>query len=250
MGTEKDKLNELLELIEGSKHIVAMTGAGVSTLSGIPDFRSDKTGFWKKYDPDLIFSLSRFKKEPHHFYNFAFDNIYSFLNKEPSVVHQVLAKMELNGKLSSVITQNIDLLHQKAGSVNVLELHGSLMDNHCMKCGRKFRIKEINKHIMAREIPLCVCGGIIKPDIIFFEEPLTEKVFERAQQEMIDADLLFILGSSMVVYPAALLPSVFIRSGGELIIVNKQPTGYDAKARIRIEDLEKTFSFLNENLFV
>ena len=239
------QIEKIHSLIDEAENIVALTGAGVSTLSGIPDFRSDKTGLWVKYDPNLVFSLSHFYQDPSTFYNFAFEHIYKFISGEPSIVHQGLSAMEQAGKLRWVITQNIDLLHQKAGSKRVLELHGSPLNNYCIQCKTTYQLEEILPAIQNGEIPVCCkCQGIIKPDIIFFEEMLKEDVISQSQKAVIKADLLLLLGTSMVVYPAAILPQLFLETGGKMIIVNNQPTQYDPFAEIRLNDLQKTFEEL------
>ena len=240
-------IEQIRELIDKANYCVALTGAGISTLSGIPDFRSDETGLWQKFDPNKIFSLNNFYNNPSDFYEFAFENIYNFISKEPSIVHQVLASWEKEGKLKWTITQNIDLLHQKAGNKNVLELHGSPLKNYCINCKKNYTFEDILPSIEEKKIPTCSeCNSVIKPDIIFFEEQLKEEVIKKSQEAVIKADLLLLLGSSMVVYPAAILPQMFLETGGKLIVVNRQPTQYDAFAEIKSDDLQKTFEALSK----
>lgn len=237
----KEKINELYELLKNSSYAVALTGAGISTLSGIPDFRGNQ-GLWKKLDADKIFSYALYRKEPEHFWNFAFDYIYDFFRKKPNVVHHTLALLEKKGIVKAVITQNIDLLHQKAGSKKVIELHGSPMRHYCMDCLTEYPLDWIEEHVQKREIPYCTkCGGIVKPDITFFGEMLPEGAIENAMENAKKADLLLLLGSSMTVYPANLIPGEFLRTGGDLIVVNKQPTQYDSMATLKFDDLEEVF---------
>lgn len=245
-GMKLEKIEELWQLIRQSRYSVALTGAGVSTLSGIPDFRSE-TGLWQKYDPYKIFDVRVYRSEPHHFWTFAFDHIYDFFEKQPNVVHRVLARLEEQGWLKGVITQNIDLLHQKAGSKVVIEVHGSPVRHYCLDCGIEMELEDVKKVVARREIPHCpACGGLIKPDITFFGEMLPERAIERAFELARMADLLLLLGSSMVVYPANLIPEEFLRTGGDLVIVNRQPTQYDSMATLRFSELAEVFSTLEE----
>jgi NAD-dependent deacetylase len=240
----EDKLRKLTHLIYQSKICVALTGAGVSTLSGIPDFRSE-SGLWQKFDANKIFDYSLYSRQPQYFWNFAFEFIYDFFNKQPNIIHQTLACLEQKGKLKAVITQNIDLLHQKAGNKKVIELHGSPERHYCMQCLKEYSLDWIMEKVKKREIPYCEsCRGIIKPDITFFGEMLPEGALEKAMEWAKKADLMLLLGSSMVVYPANLIPAEFLRSGGELIIVNRQSTQYDKMATMRFDDLELVFRYL------
>ncbi len=203
----------LAEIIESSKRITALTGAGISTGAGIPDFRGDE-GLYRtgKYEPDKIFDINYFLKDPAPFYDFAMDFLAMLKDAKPTYAHLFLADLERRGKIKNVITQNIDGLHQKAGSKRVMELHGSFEKGYCMKCGKE--VKALEKIIPEA----CECGGIIKPDIVFFGEPV--KGFYEAKKAVERADLLLVLGSSLAVAPANILP---FYCSGELIVINKGP---------------------------
>lgn len=242
----EEKINELWQLLENSKMTIALTGAGISTLSGIPDFRSD-TGLWSRYDPDKIFSYDLYPEEPHHFWNFAFEFIYDFFGKSPNIVHRVLAQLEKHNQLQAIITQNIDMLHQQAGSKKVIEVHGSPSRHYCLQCLSEMPLEQVLQKVKNREIPRCSqCGGLIKPDITFFGEMLPQHAINEAIELSRQAEVMLLLGSSMVVYPANMLPQYFLQSGGDLVIVNRQSTQYDGMATLRFDDLELVFRELEK----
>lgn len=233
-----------------SKHLVALTGAGISTLSGVSDFRG-KNGLYKQdsVDADKIFSLPYFMKDPSYYYLHTKDFIYNVNEKTPCVVHRVLAELEKMGIMKAVITQNIDMLHQKAGSHNVIEIHGSPMVHRCLKCHKRFTYDEIRKVLDENKIPECDdCGGIVKPEIIFFGENLNERALDNALAEASKADLMLVLGSTLVVQPAASLPLYTLQRGGKLVIVNNMETPLDEAAFLRFDDLEEVFSFIEKKL--
>jgi len=239
-----ESIEELRALIGSARHCVAFTGAGVSTLSGIRDFRG-KNGLYKTVDAERMFDIEVFRRDPSVYYGMARDFIYNLDKKEPSVVHRVLAKLEARGFLKAVITQNIDLLHQKAGSMRVLEIHGSPALHRCPSCGKTALFAETAKTVREGGIPRCpACGDAMKPDIVFFGEALPERVFSEAVREARMADLMLVLGSSLVVYPAAGIPELTVESGGTLAIVNDQPTALDGRARLRFDDLGSVFAAL------
>lgn len=250
---EISKIQQLAEMIENSKRIVAFTGAGVSTESNIPDFRSSKGVYEQiqkeyKRPAEVLLSHSFFKAHPEIFFDYL-KKYLIFPNAEPNDAHKSLAKLENSGKLSAVVTQNIDGLHTKAGSKNVLELHGSLYRNYCVKCGNKFPLDYV---LNSKDIPHCSeCGGIVRPDVVLYEEPLNEKITIKAAKEISRADMLLIMGTSLNVYPAA----GFIRYfGGEnLVILNRDSTPYDAAAKLIInkkagEAMRKVLNILNIDL--
>lgn len=240
--TFNEKIAELHSLIDSAQHCVAFTGAGVSTLSGIRDFRG-KNRLYKTADADKMFDIGVFNQDPTVYYRMAKDFIYNLDEKEPSVVHRVLAQLERDGKLKAVITQNIDLLHQKAGSNKVLEIHGSPSIHRCRVCGKTGSFEEAATIVRAGGIPRCQkCGIALKPDIVFFGEQLPERTIAEAMREAEQADLMLVLGSSLVVHPAADLPAMTLRAGGSLVIVNDQMTYLDARARLRFDDLGSVFS--------
>lgn len=223
---------ELKEIILKSNNIVFFGGAGVSTESGIPDFRS-VDGLYNtkyKYPPETMISHSFFMNNTEEFYDF-YINKMIFLNAKPNNAHKKLAELEKEGKLKAVITQNIDGLHQAAGSKNVLELHGSVHRNYCMKC-KKFH--DVNYVVKANGVPKCQCGGIVKPDVVLYEESLDSDIMEKAVQYIEKADVLIIGGTSLVVYPAAGLINYF--KGSKLVLINKTSTPMDEKADFLICD--------------
>lgn len=217
--------------------IVFLGGAGVSTESGIPDFRSPRGLYGRPYDypypPETMISRSFYDRHPKDFYDFYCDRML-FLDAKPNRAHQKLAELEAAGKLRSVITQNIDGLHQAAGSKHVHELHGSVWRNYCMGCGRSFSVDELKQRRdeSADGVPRCDCGGWIKPDVVLYEEPLDNTILHAAIADIAQADLMVVAGTSLAVYPAAGLTEYF--SGDHLVIVNMSPTPQDAKADLCI----------------
>ena len=224
------EVDELKSIIEASHNIVFFGGAGVSTESGIPDFRSQDGLYNLKYayPPETILSHSFFMSNPDEFYKFYKDKLVH-ANAKPNPAHIALAKLEAIGKLKAIITQNIDGLHTTAGNKNVIELHGSLHRNYCMDCNKKYSLEFM---LEAEEIPLCSCGGVVRPDVVLFEEPLDESVIQNAVSSFINADLLIIGGTSLTVYPAAAFIDYF--RGGKLVLINKSGTPHDCKADLII----------------
>jgi len=219
-------MQELKDIIDASDNIVFFGGAGVSTESGIPDFRSDN-GIFKtkyKYPAETILSYSFFTKQTKDFYDFYRDRMI-FLEAKPNNAHKFLAKLEHMGKLKAIITQNIDGLHQMAGSQNVVELHGSVHRNYCSKCKTSYEIQSI---IDTTEVPYCNCGGTIRPDVVLYEEKLDNNTIEKAINYISKADVLIIGGTSLVVYPAAGFINYYKKD--KLILINKTPTDIDYKA--------------------
>lgn len=224
------KLQMLKKWIEESENIVFFGGAGVSTESGIPDFRSVDGLYNQKfeYPPEQIISHSFFLKDPSYFFRFYREKMLP-LGFEPNITHLVLAKLEQEGKLSAVITQNIDGLHQKAGSRTVFELHGSVHRNYCTKCGTFYDAQFIKD---SADVPLCTCGGVVKPDVVLYEEQLNPNTLDSSIDAIASADMLIIAGTSLTVYPAAGL--VHYYRGNKLVLINKDETPYDYKANLVI----------------
>ena len=224
------KLQMLKKWIEESENIVFFGGAGVSTESGIPDFRSVDGLYNQKfeYPPEQIISHSFFLKDPSYFFRFYREKMLP-LGFEPNITHLVLAKLEQEGKLSAVITQNIDGLHQKAGSRTVFELHGSVHRNYCTKCGTFYDAQFIKDSV---DVPQCTCGGVIKPDVVLYEEQLNPDTLDSSIDAIASADMLIIAGTSLTVYPAAGL--VHYYRGNKLVLINKDETPYDYKANLVI----------------
>lgn len=232
-----EKIEELQKIYDNSKNIVFFGGAGVSTESGIPDFRS-QDGLYSqewKYPPETIISRSFFNANPVEFYRFYRKKLI-VKNVQPNIAHIQLAKMEQNGKLKAVVTQNIDGLHQKAGSKNVFELHGSTLRNFCMNCGAKYDIDFIEESENSPDkLPHCTkCGGLVKPDVVLYEESLDQNVINGAINAIKNADTLIIGGTSLVVYPAAGLIDYF--SGNNIVLINKSETSSDYKANLVIHE--------------
>lgn len=221
---------DLQEIIDECNNIVFFGGAGVSTESGIPDFRSQDGLYNQKYDypPEVILSHEFFMAETEEFYRFYRDKML-YLDAKPNAAHYALAKLEKKKKLKAVITQNIDGLHQKAGSNTVFELHGSVYHNYCMKCGRHYGIEAVTN---SEGVPHCECGGIIKPDVVLYGEPLDQYVTEMAIAHAQSADALIIGGTSLTVYPAASF--VYQYMGDKLVLINKTPTQLDNTANLVI----------------
>ena len=236
-----DDLLTLQKLIDKAQKIVFFGGAGVSTESGIKDFRSKDGLYNQKYDypPEVYLSRSFFNEHPELFFKFYKDKL-NCLNAEPNICHKYLVKLENEGKLKAIITQNIDGLHEKAGSKKVLLLHGTIYKNYCMKCHKSYEAKDIFEK---EGIPRCSCGGIIKPDVVLYEENLDEDVVRKAIEAIEDCDLLIVAGTSLLVYPAASFINYY--RGDQLVIINKDVTPYDRKANLVINDkLGNVFSKL------
>ena len=238
MSSEFDTLKTW---VDEAKRLVFFGGAGVSTESGIPDFRS-VDGLYNqkyKYPPEEIISATFFRERPEEFFAFYKEKMLP-LGFEPNVTHKVLARWEREGKLSAVVTQNIDGLHQKAGSKNVLELHGSVLRNYCTRCGRSYSAAFVKN---SSGIPRCDCGGIVKPDVVLYEESLDSDVMYRAARAISEADVLIVAGTSLTVYPAAGMIAYY--RGNRLVLINRDHTPYDNEADLVIHDsLGKVFSAL------
>ena len=226
----EEEVRKLQEIIDDSERIVFFGGAGVSTESGIPDFRSADGIYHQhyKYAPEQVVSHSFFKAHPDVFYDFYKEKMMC-LDAEPNPAHRKLAQLEEAGRLTAVITQNIDRLHQKAGSRKVYELHGSIHRNYCQKCGRFYDAAYVKA---APGIPRCECGGVIKPDVVLYEESLDAVTIQRSIQAISEADTLIIGGTSLVVYPAASFIDYF--HGRHLVVINKSATAREVGAELTI----------------
>ncbi|MBE7005800.1 MAG: NAD-dependent protein deacylase [Ruminococcaceae bacterium] len=234
-------IETLKQWVNEAKRIVFFGGAGVSTESGIPDFRSVDGLYNQKfeYPPETIISHSFYERRPEYFFRFYREKMLP-LDFEPNITHKVLARWEQEGRLLAVVTQNIDGLHQKAGSKNVYELHGSVLRNYCVRCGRFYPAEYVRD---AQGVPRCECGGIVKPDVVLYEESLDEDVISGAVSAISRADLLIVGGTSLTVYPAAGFLGYF--RGDRLALINRDPTPFDRHAGVVIHDgLGKVFSQL------
>ncbi|WP_343247639.1 NAD-dependent protein deacylase [Diplocloster hominis] len=226
-----DTIETLQKWIDSSDNIVFFGGAGVSTESGIPDFRSVDGLYHQEYDypPETMLSRTFYERKPEEFYRF-YRNKMLYLDAMPNEAHRKLAELEQAGRLRAVITQNIDGLHQKAGSKEVLELHGSVLRNYCSRCKRFYPVEAVTR---SSGVPHCECGGKIKPDVVLYEEGLDQKILSKAVKYIENADILIIGGTSLVVYPAAGLIDYY--RGDKLVLINKAPTGMDYKADLLVQ---------------
>ena len=226
------EIQTLQSWIRDSQNIVFFGGAGVSTESNIPDFRSQDGLYHQSYQypPETILSHRFFMQQPEEFFRFYREKML-YLQAQPNQAHLQLAKWEREGRLKGVITQNIDGLHQKAGSCHVVELHGSVLRNHCMQCGKAYTPEEIAK---SRGVPRCVCGGVIKPDVVLYEESLNGADIEEAVRLIENAEVLIVGGTSLAVYPAAGLIDYY--RGDRLVLINRDATPYDRRANLLIQE--------------
>ncbi len=235
------KFDTLKAMLIGSRSAVVLTGAGVSTLSGIPDFRSNNGVYakrWKQYQVEEIISIGFFRQNPEIFYEWAKEYWYQLDQYQPNVIHRSLALLEEKGYIGAVFTQNIDMLHKKAGSRNCFELHGSAEHHHCTNCPTYYSYPQIAELVQKGIVPRCTnCGAVIKPDIVFYGENLDANVLSRAYEMFSHTDLCIVLGSSLLVQPAAALPSFSLKRGAPLVIVNAQVTSYDGAATLHFSDL-------------
>ena len=225
----------LATLIRENQPAVALTGAGVSTESGIPDFRSP-TGMWAEFDPLEYGSLGAFRADPGKVWRFYAPRFSMLTDAEPNAAHRALADLERLGLLQAVVTQNIDLLHERAGSENVVEVHGSIRTSTCPGCGARYPLAEVLDLIERGDgAPPCPeCGALLKPDVVFFDEMLPEEPIQRAHELVEQAGVLLVVGSSLEVWPVAELPHLTLRAGGKVAVVNEGPTSIDSQAALKL----------------
>ncbi len=230
------EVERLAELVRESRSTVALTGAGVSVPSGIPDFRTPETGLWANVDPMEVAHIDVFERDPARFWSYYRPRFHSLGDKQPNAAHEALAELERRGLLEGVITQNIDRLHRAAGSREVVEVHGSIETSTCRSCSASFGIEAVSELFDADGVAICSeCGGPVKPDVVLFGEMLPAAAMARAQQLAEGAELMLCIGSSLAVYPVAGLPGLTLERGGRMAIVTKGATPYDAKAELRLE---------------
>lgn len=245
-----DGVEKLVSAVKGAKSLGVLTGAGISTLCGIPDFRGPQ-GLYRQPDAERIFDIDWFDRDPSIYYRGCRSLVYGLKNFAPDPVHKALKHLEDIGIPVAIATQNIDMLHQKAGSSNVMEVHGSPILHHCRRCGREESFAAVCAMLEGQDesfVPRCpACGGAYKPDITFFGEALPWKAWSAAQESAMSADVFLVLGTSLTVHPAAGLPALALENGAELFIVNGQPTPLDARATARFDDLA-AFAELAERL--
>jgi NAD-dependent deacetylase len=247
--TLTEQAEKLAELIRSSSRTVALTGAGISVPSGIPDFRSPGTGIWEKVDPMEVAHIEAFRRDPAKFWSFYRPRFQSLGDKQPNPAHEVLAELERRQLLEAVVTQNVDRLHRKAGTERLVEVHGSIETSSCIECGHPFPLAQVEDLFDESGAAVCPCGGPVKPDVVLFGELLPEAAMAEATALATEADLLLCVGSSLEVYPVAGLPELTLSSGGRIAIVTKGPTPYDGHAAVRmdgdvVEDLEAVLAAL------
>lgn len=231
-----EMMSRFREIVSDSDHLVAFTGAGISSESGIPTYRGSG-GLWTKYDPDKYANIYYFRKEPEYYWSFFKDVRYPVLkNAIPNAAHTALVELERRGNLKALITQNIDDLHRMAGQSKVIELHGNTRKISCMECGKTITIDEAYERLKTELPPRCDCGGVLKPDVVFFGEQLPQYALIEAQLAAESCDTFLVVGSSLVVHPAAQLPAVAKQHGASLIILNIDPTPFDGLADVVINE--------------
>jgi NAD-dependent deacetylase len=227
----------LADLVRGARRVVALTGAGISVPSGIPDFRSPGTGLWEDVDPMEVAHIEVFRRDPERFWTFYGHRFATLRGKEPNGAHLALAELERRGHLEAVITQNIDGLHILAGTERLIEVHGSIAHSSCPRDGRRYELVEVRSRFEAAEdgVPRCDCGEALKPEVVLFGELLPEAAMGRANALAATADLLLCIGSSLEVYPVAQLPELTLAAGGQVALVTKGPTPYDHRAAVKLD---------------
>jgi NAD-dependent deacetylase len=225
----------LAELIGGARSVVALTGAGISVPSGIPDFRSPGTGLWTNVDPMAVAHIDVFRRDPERFWRFYGDRFRTLEDREPNEAHRALARLEQAGLVAAVITQNIDRLHAKAGTRELIEVHGTIEHSSCLRCGARYPLADVRarQHGDERGIPRCQCGSPLKPDVVLFGEYLPPEALTRAEALAAGADVLLCVGSSLEVYPVAQLPATTLANGGQIAIVTQGATPFDSRATVR-----------------
>ena len=225
----------LAELVRSRQPCVALTGAGVSTESGIPDFRSPG-GLWAEFDPLEYGSIEAFRADPEKVWRFYAPRFSVLTDAEPNAAHRALAALERAGRVEAVVTQNIDLLHERAGSRDVVEVHGSIRTSTCPRCGAGYPLARVLELLESSPVPTCAaCGAVLKPDVVFFGELLPQDAIDRAFALAASAGLLLVVGSALEVHPVAGLPHETLAAGGTVAIVNRGPTAFDSRAELKLE---------------
>jgi len=233
----RSELARLAELLRGAGSVVALTGAGISVPSGIPDFRTPRTGLWENVDPMEVAHIDAFRADPVRFWSFYGERFAALEDKRPNGAHAVLARMERAGVLEGVVTQNIDMLHRRAGTRELVEVHGTIATAACLRCPGRVELAEVRARLAAAPdgVPRCErCGAPLKPDVVLFGELLDPSALERASELCAGAGLLLCIGSSLEVHPVASLPLQTLRNGGALAIITQGPTPLDETAAVRL----------------
>jgi NAD-dependent deacetylase len=240
-------VDELAALVRDAGTVVALTGAGISVPSGIPDFRSPGTGLWANVDPMQVAHIAAFRRDPVTFWGFYGERFARLEGKRPNGAHRALAELERRGLLAAVITQNIDGLHAAAGTRDLVEVHGSVATASCSRCARAYELADARARLAAdpEGVPRCDCGAPLRPDVVLFGELLPEAALARAEALATQAELLLCVGTSLEVHPVAGLPALTLAGGGELAIVTQGPTPYDGEAAVRLRgDVEEELEAL------
>jgi NAD-dependent deacetylase len=247
-----DQTERLAELIRDARSVVALTGAGISVPSGIPDFRSPGTGLWENVNPMEVAHIDVFRRDPERFWHFYGERFQSLEDKRPNRAHEALAALERVGLLDAVITQNIDRLHARAGSQELIEVHGTIAHSSCLRCESRYELADVHRRRSADSgsVPRCDCGEALKPDVVLFGEYLPVDALRRAEGLAARADLLLCIGSSLEVYPVAQLPAVTLAAGGRIAILTQGPTRFDSQAAVRcsgdvVDELERVLRALH-----
>ena len=222
-------------MIEEADSVVALTGAGISVPSGIPDFRTPGSGLWANVDPMEVAHIDVFRRDPERFWQFYGDRFQTLEHRQPNAAHRVLARLEAAGLLDAVITQNIDRLHVKAGTRELVEVHGTIGHSSCLDCGSRYLLADVRERCLRDPagVPRCDCGAPLKPDVVLFGELLPVDAFTRAEDLAAGADLMLCIGSSLEVYPVAQLPATTLAGGGSIAVMTVGTTPYDSRAAIR-----------------
>jgi NAD-dependent deacetylase len=241
----------LAELLRSADRVLALTGAGISVPSGIPDFRSPGTGLWANVDPMEVAHIEVFRREPERFWHFYGDRFAMLRGKEPNGAHLALVELERRGVVEAVVTQNIDGLHRAAGTEDLIEVHGTIGTSSCLACGAGYPLDVVRERLTAAPdgVPRCDCGAALKPDVVLFGELLPEPALARASALAAEADVLLCVGSSLEVFPIAQLPQITLAAGGAVALVTKGPTPYDREAAVKldgdvVEELEAVLAAL------
>jgi NAD-dependent deacetylase len=226
----------LAELIHGAGSVVALTGAGISVPSGIPDFRSPGTGLWENVNPMEVAHIDAFRRDPEAFWHFYGERFQTLEDKQPNGAHLALAELEHAGLLDAVITQNIDRLHVRAGLERLVEVHGTIAHSSCLVCGVRYELGDVRGRLARdpRGVPRCDCGEPLKPDVVLFGEYVPAAALIRAEQLAREADLMLCIGSSLEVYPVAELPAMTLAAGGQVAVLTQGRTPYDSRATVRM----------------
>ncbi len=251
MSITVDQTERLAELIREAGSVVALTGAGISVPSGIPDFRSPGTGLWENVDPMEVAHIDVFRRDPERFWHFYGERFQTLEDKRPNRAHEALAVLESAGLLDAVITQNIDRLHARAGSQELIEVHGTIAHSSCLRCETRYDLADVRRRqsVDGGNVPRCDCGDALKPDVVLFGEYLPVDALRRAERLAAEADLLLCIGSSLEVYPVAELPAVTLAAGGRIAILTQGPTRFDDRAAVRcsgdiVDELERVLGAL------